>query len=78
MKAVLACKSAHIPCIYITIIVSRKKQKVTKTFIFIWLPYSGKTRQRIEFDEFMINDACAKLNSININIFTSAKFLRSS
>ena len=37
--------------------------------------YSRKIWRRIKFDEFMVDNAC---NSININIFTSTKFVRSS
>ena len=29
----------------------------------------------IKFDNFMINDACIKLNSVDTNIYTSAKFV---
>ena len=31
-------------------------------------PYSGKLWQRIKFGEFMVDSACFKLNSTNINI----------
>ena len=41
------------------------------------LLYRGKIRQRIKFNEFTVDDACVKLNLINIliNTFNSTKFV---
>ena len=35
----------------------------------LYLPYSKKIWQRIKFDEFMADDVCVRLNSVNINTF---------
>ena len=66
----LTSSTALIEQVYVVMLVGGvlKLKSLVETKL-VRVPYGGKIYYGINFDKFIVNNACIKLNVMNINIF---------